>query len=81
MCACIRIGLAHKNNVPVFDPCPIDYINWQRGLPIEDAFFTPDPRMELETLDYATYARRTATEGAVGPVPVLYGQLLSVQEE
>ena len=59
----------------------IDYINWQRGLPIEDAFFTPDPRMELETLDYATYARRTATEGAVGPVPVLYGQLLSVQEE
>lgn len=53
-----------------------DYLNWQSGLSIEDAFFEPDPRAKLEAMDYATYAKRTATEGPVGPVPVLYRALL-----
>jgi outer membrane lipoprotein-sorting protein len=57
-----------------------DYVNWQSGLPIEDSFFEPDPRAELEHMDYATYTERTATEGPVGPVPVLYNRLLNGQE-
>ena len=54
-----------------------DYVNWQSGLPIEDSFFEPDPRARFEPMNYATYAKRSATEGPVGPVPVLYNSLLS----
>jgi outer membrane lipoprotein-sorting protein len=57
-----------------------DYVNWQSGFAIEDSFFAPDPRVELEAMDYATYAKRSAVEGPVGPVPVLYGSLLSAKK-
>jgi hypothetical protein len=57
-----------------------DYVNWQSGLAIEDSFFEPDPRATFERMDYATYAKRSATEGPIGPVPVLYNRLLSAQE-
>jgi len=56
-----------------------DYLNWQSGLAIDDNFFEPDARAVLESMDYATYATRTATEGPVGPVPVLYNTLLSIK--
>ena len=58
-----------------------DYVNWQRGIRVEDAFFTPDARLSLEAMDYATYARRTASEGPIAPVPILHGHLLSRQED
>lgn len=57
-----------------------DYLNWQSGLAIDDGFFVPDARAKLESMDYPTYATRTATEGPIGPVPVLYNTLLSFKD-
>lgn len=57
-----------------------DYLNWQSGLPIPDAFFDPDPRARLESMDYTEYLRRSSEEGTVGPVPVLYTPLLFVRK-
>lgn len=54
-----------------------DYLNWQSGLRVEDGFFEPNPRAKLEAMDYATFAARSATEGPIGPVPILYTRLLS----
>ena len=58
-----------------------DYVNWQSDLTIPDAFFTPDARAALTEMDYTDYLRRSAQEGTVGPVPVLYTQLLFVQKK
>lgn len=58
-----------------------DYLNWQSDLHIPDAFFTPDPRMKLEALDYREYLSRSASEGTVGPVPVLYTPLLFTRKD
>ncbi len=52
-----------------------DYLDWRRGLPLDDAFFEPDSSFELERLDHETYLKRSA-QGAVGPVPVLFPELL-----
>lgn len=58
-----------------------DYVNWQSDLGIPDAFFAPDPNARLEELDYSEYLSRSAAEGSVGPVPVLYTSLLFVRKE
>lgn len=58
-----------------------DYLNWQSGLFIPDAFFKPDPNAKLDQIDFAEYVARTAAEGPVGPVPVLYTNLLTVRDE
>ena len=58
-----------------------DYVNWQSDLAIPDSFFTPDPDARLDELDYSEYLRRSATEGSVGPVPVLYAPLLFTIKE
>lgn len=52
-----------------------DYIDWIGDLPLSDAFFEPDPRVQLERIEYADYLKRVET-GAVGPAPVLFGNLL-----
>jgi len=54
-----------------------DFLNWQTGLPIDDVFFSPDPGINLTelTLDEYTKLRRDRM-GQVGPVPVLYSDLL-----
>jgi outer membrane lipoprotein-sorting protein len=52
-----------------------DYIDWISDLPLPDAFFEPDPRIPLETVEYADYLKRSG-EGPVGPAPVLFGPLL-----
>jgi hypothetical protein len=54
----------------------IDYVNWQSDLFIPDDFFAPDARMKLTELDHTEYLRRSSEEGSVGPVPVLYLDLL-----
>ena len=58
-----------------------DYVNWQSDLAIPDSFFAPDPAAQLERLDYSEYLRRSALEGSVGPVPVLYTTLLFTKKE
>jgi outer membrane lipoprotein-sorting protein len=52
-----------------------DYIDWVADLELSDAFFEPDPRVELERVEYADYVTRTQS-GPVGPAPVLFSNLL-----
>lgn len=58
-----------------------DYLNWQSQLAIPEAFFEPDPTAHLEAIGLDDYLRRTAEEGPVGPVPVLYADLLHVKRD
>lgn len=53
-----------------------DFIDWSRGLPITDAFFVPDPAVKFERFTLEQYVKKTAEEGPVGAVPVLYADLL-----
>lgn len=53
-----------------------DYINWQRGLPIVDEFFRPDPGISMLLMTYQEYVDKQAKREPLGPVPVLYGDLL-----
>ena len=51
------------------------YLDWAQGFQASDAFFAPDPRFELERIEYDAYlARSLRTQ--VGPAPVLYRSLL-----
>jgi len=54
-----------------------DFLNWQTGLPIDDVFFSPEHGINLTELtldEYLELAR--VRRGQVGPVPVLYIDLL-----
>jgi hypothetical protein len=53
-----------------------DYLNWLSNLPIGDSFFEPEPGVHLERYGFAEYMERLAKLGPVGPVPVLYADLL-----
>lgn len=52
-----------------------DFIEWLSGVDLPDAFFEPDPRVPLETIEYADYVERSK-QGPVGPAPVLFAPLL-----
>jgi hypothetical protein len=58
-----------------------DYINWRSALYIPDAFFEADSSVEFERLDFDEYVRRSVETGPVGPVPVLYSDLLRVKRD
>lgn len=53
-----------------------DYLSWQRGLPVSDAFFRPEPDVQMAILTYKEYVDKQAAREPIGPVPVLYGDLL-----
>jgi len=53
-----------------------DYLNWQRGLPILNAFFIPEPGVDIAVLTYEEYVAKQADRVPLGPVPVLYSDLL-----
>lgn len=53
-----------------------EFINWLTGLSIADGFFEPESTVALERLDFETYMKRSATGEPIGPVPVLYTDLL-----
>jgi hypothetical protein len=53
-----------------------EYLNWLTGLSIADGFFEPEPSIALERLDFDTFMQRSSTGEPVGPVPVLYTDLL-----
>jgi len=53
-----------------------DYTDWLTGLRLRDAFFEIPPGTHFEEYDIEGYARAIADEGSVGPVPVLYMDLL-----
>jgi hypothetical protein len=53
-----------------------DYLNWLTELPIPESFFVPGSEIEIESFSLEEYYRRSALEGPVGPVPILYSELL-----
>jgi hypothetical protein len=53
-----------------------DYLDWLTGLVIPDGFFAPEPRIEIKSYEFEEYAHFTGKIGGVGPVPVLYMDLL-----
>ena len=58
-----------------------DYINWQSNLYIPERFFAPDESIELDRMDFEEYLARSLREGTVGPVPVLYTNLLHLKRD
>jgi outer membrane lipoprotein-sorting protein len=53
-----------------------DFLNWLTGLSIDDRFFEPESGLQLEQLAFDTYVKRTMAGESIGPVPVLYTDLL-----
>ena len=53
-----------------------DFLNWSHGLPITDAFFRPEPDVTLLRLSFDEYVAKQASREPLGPVPVLYTDLL-----
>jgi hypothetical protein len=53
-----------------------DYIDWLTGLVIPQEFFLVDSRIELVAYEFEEYVHFTSKVGGVGPVPVLYMDLL-----
>ena len=54
-----------------------EFINWLTGLSIADGFFEPESGIALERLDFESYVKRSSTGEPIGPVPVLYIDLLT----
>jgi outer membrane lipoprotein-sorting protein len=52
-----------------------DFVNWAAEIPIADGFFEPDPDLRLARLAFQEFADRQFTP--VGPVPILYMDLLT----
>lgn len=53
-----------------------DYLNWMSDVPLDDSFFQPEKGVELASYSLEDYLQVTVNEGPVGPVPVLYAELL-----
>lgn len=53
-----------------------DYIDWLTGLAVPARYFEPEADVELERMKFQEYFERTANEGPIGPVPILYNDLL-----
>jgi outer membrane lipoprotein-sorting protein len=53
-----------------------DYINWQSGLPIPNSFFEPEAGVKFERYTLVEYQLEAAKKSTVGPVPILYLDLL-----
>ena len=53
-----------------------EYLNWQSGIPILNAFFVPEPGVDIATLSYEEYLEKQSERIPLGPVPVLYADML-----
>jgi hypothetical protein len=53
-----------------------DYIDWLTGLTLPDRYFAPDPVVRIVSYEFEEFALEFAKRGSVGPVPVLYSDLL-----
>ncbi len=52
------------------------HFNWMSGLPLEDAFFEPDPRLTLEKIGYEDFIAKVK-EGKAQGFPPLFTDLLA----
>lgn len=57
-----------------------DYVNWQTGLAIDDAFFAPEAGIEFERMSFEDYSERVTQGKPVGAVPILYVDLVAGEE-
>lgn len=57
-----------------------DYVDWLSEVQVPAAFFEPDPRVQLERIEYEEYLERAPRE-RIGPAPVLFGDLLHGRTE
>lgn len=53
-----------------------DFLNWSQGLPIDDSYFDPEPAVKLKRLSFEKYVKMQSDREPLGPVPVLYTDLL-----
>jgi len=53
-----------------------DFLNWSYGLPIADAYFVPEADVRLLQVGFEEYLKKQANREPLGPVPVLYTDLL-----
>lgn len=53
-----------------------DYLKWMQGLPIQDSFFEPEASVEIKRYTLLEYLKETSETGPIGPVPILYADLL-----
>ena len=53
-----------------------DYTDWLTGLTMSDAWFEIDPNVEVRSYEFDEYVQFSSQTGGVGPVPVLYMDLL-----
>jgi len=53
-----------------------DYLSWQRGLPVADDFFRPESGIDMQVITLPEYVAMQADRRPIGPVPVLYADLL-----
>jgi hypothetical protein len=53
-----------------------DYTDWLTGLTMSDAWFEIDPGVEVRSYEFDEYVEFSSQTGGMGPVPVLYMDLL-----
>jgi len=53
-----------------------DYTDWLTGLTLSETYFEVDPNVEIKTYEFDEYMHWMAKTGSLGPVPVLYTDLL-----
>lgn len=52
-----------------------DYVDWLSEVELPAAFFEPDPRIQIQRLEYDEYLQRSP-QSPLGPAPVIFGDLL-----
>ena len=58
-----------------------DYVNWQSEITLPDAFFEPEPGVEIQRMELAEYLKKSVDLGPQGTVPVLYADLLHTKRD
>jgi len=53
-----------------------DFLKWMNGIPIPDAYFEPEAGIQIQRYELVEYLKALAEKGPLGPVPILYADLL-----
>jgi hypothetical protein len=53
-----------------------EYVDWVAGIEIPDAFFVPEPTVQLQRFELDEYLRKRAARDPASAIPILYPELL-----
>jgi hypothetical protein len=53
-----------------------DFLKWLNGIPMPDAYFVPEAGIQIQRYELVEYQKLSAEKGPVGPVPILYADML-----